>query len=123
MEVAIVGRHFLIDQNTKVAKPYFGKQETVIDTATYIAPALPADPADDPIPDPNTGITQHYGIVNVGPIIQRNFFSVATAVIEIPDRPVGGEYETADVRLVIFRGGSDIIHKQKYYNVPVAPAR
>lgn len=49
----------------------------------------------------------------------RTMASVATAVIEIPDPPLGGEHETADVRLVLTRGGSSIIHKQKYYNVPV----
>jgi hypothetical protein len=90
-------------------------------TAAYIAPVLPLDPADDPIPDPNTRITQHYEIVHHDLHHHRNRFSVATAVIGISNPP-GGEYKTADVRLVITRGGSDIIHKQKYYNVPVESA-
>jgi hypothetical protein len=48
-------------------------------------------------------------------------FSVATAVIVIPDPPAGGEHDTADIRLVIHRNG-EIVHRQLYYNVPVAPA-
>jgi Tc toxin complex TcA C-terminal TcB-binding domain len=96
-------------------------------TAAYIAPTLPPSPdTAPPIPnqDPNNRITQHFGI-NSDPILStfsREFFAVATAVIEIPDPPTGGEYQTADVRLEITRSGSGIVHKQIYYNVPVAPA-
>ena len=92
-----------------------------------LPPEVYIDPT--PIPDPNTRITQHF---QIGPATTptpppapgmkfRQFFSVATAVIEIPDPPAGGEYKTADVRLVITRGGKDIIHKQIYYNVPLNP--
>ncbi|MDH3643201.1 MAG: hypothetical protein OES38_13960, partial [Gammaproteobacteria bacterium] len=95
-------------------------------TATYIAPTLPPSPSPDPTPDPDpdSRITQHFSIdpVPLGPDFVRNFSAIATAVIEIPDPPAGGEYQTADIRLVITRGGSDIVHRQIYYNVPVAPA-
>lgn len=43
--------------------------------------------------------------------------SAATAVIEITD--LQHEYESVDIKLIISRGGSEIIHKQKYYNVPL----
>lgn len=98
-------------------------------TATYIAPtSLPLSP--DPIPpipvqDPNNRITQHFSITPVGLAgdFARNFSAVATAVIEIPDPPVGGggEFRTADIRIVITRDGNEMVHKQLYYNVSVAP--
>lgn len=94
-------------------------------TAPYIAPALPPSPSANPTPnqDPNNRITQHFEIVPVGiGVFARNFFAVATAVIEIPTPPAGGEFRTADVRLVMTRSGGDVVHKQIYYNVPVAPA-
>jgi hypothetical protein len=96
-------------------------------TAAYIAPTLPPSPSPNPtpVPDPNSRITQHFDISSASPPpgnLARTFLSVATAVIEIPDPPPGGEHETADVRLTISRGGSNIVHKQIYYNVPVAPA-
>jgi len=49
-------------------------------------------------------------------------FAVATAVVEIPAPAPGGEHETADIRLVITRGGSEILHRRQYYNVPVSNA-
>ena len=49
-------------------------------------------------------------------------FSVATAVIELPAPAPGGEHETADLRLVITRSGSEIVHRRHYYNVPVSNA-
>ncbi|WP_144551347.1 neuraminidase-like domain-containing protein [Peribacillus simplex] len=95
-------------------------------TAAYIAPFLPQSPSLDPtpVPDPSNRITQHFEVVPDPLLPQpgwqvRNFFAVATAVIVIPDPPVGGEYRTADVRLTITRGGKDIVYKQMYYNVPV----
>jgi Tc toxin complex TcA C-terminal TcB-binding domain len=96
-------------------------------TATYIAPTtLPPSPSPNPTPvqDPNNRITQHFSItlgLQPGEFV-RNFFAIATAVIQIPDPPAGGEYQTADVRLVITRNGNEIAHKPIYYNVPVAPA-
>lgn len=65
----------------------------------------------DPV-DPNTRIVQHTDPPGGGAPQ-----SVATAVIEIPDRPAGGEYDTVDIRLVITRNGTELIHKQVYYNV------
>ena len=96
-------------------------------TATYIAPALPPSPSPNPIPnpDPNNRITQHFAISLVSinpPLSARSFQSIATAVIEIQDPAAGGEYKTADIRLVIRRGGNETVHKQIYFNVPVAPA-
>ena len=61
--------------------------------------------------DPATRIVQHFD--------GNTPKAIATAVIEIPDPPVGGEYRTADVRLVITRNGNEIAHKPIYYNVPV----
>ncbi|WP_226602992.1 neuraminidase-like domain-containing protein [Bacillus cereus] len=76
-----------------------------IGSAKYIPPSSP-----DFI---DTGIVQHQ--------FGNNLFAVATAVIQIPPILPGGEgeYRTADVRLVITRGNSEIVHKQLYYNVPV----
>lgn len=89
-------------------------------TAAYIAPNLLHL---TPIQDPANRITQHYAInLLLSGERLREFFAVATAVIEIPDPPAGGEYNSADIRLVITRGGNEIVHKQVYYNVPVAPA-
>src|SRR6185369_14843848 len=77
-----------------------------------------------PVPDAKSRITQHFEIIPgaTPKDSARKFFAVATAVIEIPDPPAGHEHRTADVRLVLTRGGSEIIQKQVYYNVPVAPA-
>lgn len=94
-------------------------------TATYIAPNLPLSPSPDPRPgqDPNNRITQHFS--TSGPDINgdsaREFFAVATAVIEIPDAPAGGEYKDSDIRLVIKRGANEIVHKQIYFNVAFKP--
>src|SRR6185436_17982790 len=42
--------------------------------------------------------------------------------IEIPkDYPWISEYRAIDVRLVITRDGNEIVHKQLYYNLPLAP--
>ena len=71
---------------------------------SYIAPNLPPSPSPDPTPiqDPANRITQHFEIVAAGlGVFVRNFFAIATAVIEIPDPAAGGEFRTADVRLVI----------------------
>ena len=96
-------------------------------TAAYISPtSLPPSPdpiRPVPVQDPNNRITQHFNIAPFGlGDFARNFSAVATAVIEIPDPGVGGEFRTADVRLVITRGGNELVHKQICYNVPVAPA-
>ena len=69
--------------------------------------------------DPNTRIVQHYGLSST-PIPVTEPKAIATAVIEIPDPPAGGEYRTADIRLEITRSSSAIAHKPTYYNVPVA---
>ena len=97
----------------------------VLGSASYIAPNLPPSPGVDPTPDqdPDTRIVQHFSLTPVAlPNFSRDFAAVATAVIVIPDPPAGGEFRTADVRLVIRRGANETLHKQIYYNVPVAPA-
>ncbi|MCY7282514.1 MAG: insecticidal toxin complex protein, partial [Cyanobacteria bacterium CAN_BIN43] len=104
-----------------------GAATPALGPATYIAPTtLPPSPSPDPTPvqDPDTRIVQHFGITPGGlpGDFVRSFSAVATAVIQIPDPPAGGEYRTADVRLVITRNGNEIAHKPIYYNVPVAPA-
>lgn len=104
-----------------------GATTPALGPATYIAPtALPPSPSLDPTPvqDPDSRIVQHFSITPgalLGDFV-RNFSAVATAVIQIPDPPAGGEYRTADVRLVITRNGNEIAHKPIYYNVPVASA-
>jgi hypothetical protein len=98
------------------------------ETATYLAPKLPASPSKNPapVPDAKTRITQHFEIIP-GPTAKdlstRGLFAVATAVIEIPkDYSWRSEYRSLDVRLVITRDGNEIVQKQVYYNVPVAQA-
>ncbi|PYP83713.1 MAG: insecticidal toxin complex protein [Blastocatellia bacterium AA13] len=94
-------------------------------TAAYFAPNLPPSPSPkpSPVPDSKTRVIQHFEIVPVAGIknFARNLFAVATAVIEIPDALITREFRTVDARLVITRDGGEIIHKQLYYNVPVAP--
>jgi hypothetical protein len=72
--------------------------------------------------DPNTRIVQHYAIPRDNPLAGLQPQAVATAIIidPRPDPPAGGEYRTADIRLVITRNGNEIAHKPIYYNVPVA---
>ena len=104
-----------------------GTTTPALEPATYIAPtALPPSTSPDPVPvqDPNTLIVQHFSLIPIPLTVNfiRSFSAIATAVIEIPGPPAGGEYLTADVRLVITRNGNEIAHKPFYYNVPVAPA-
>lgn len=77
-------------------------------TGTSLGQAEFGDPT-----DPGTRIVQHIEPSPGG----FDFQSVATAVIEIPDSSAGGEYETVDIRLVLDRNGTELIHKQIYYNV------
>ena len=104
-----------------------GAATPALGPATYIVPTLPDSPSPNPTPvqDPDTRIVQHFSITESDDLpvfFERNFLAVATAIIEIPDPPAGGEYRTADIRLEITRGGNEIAHKPIYYNVPVAPA-
>src|SRR6266404_6603339 len=113
-----IAAHELSFNDLDGSAPAFG-------TASYIPPKLPASPSKNPapVPDPKSRITQHFEIIpGATPknLAMRHFFAVATAVIEIPDPPKGREYRTADLRLVITRDGSEIVHKQLYYNVPLA---
>ncbi|KYC35938.1 hypothetical protein WA1_48895 [Scytonema hofmannii PCC 7110] len=94
---------------------------SLIGQAQYLP--LPPNPLGTLPPplDPNTRIVQHYAFPD-NPLDGLQPQAVATAVIQIPDPPVGGEYRDVDIRLEITRGGSEIAHKPVYYNVPVAPA-
>ena len=95
-----------------------------IGSATYIAPTLPPSPSPnpDPQPDPNTRIVQHFGREAGGlGVFNRLMFSVATAVIEIPDGVPAAEHETVDLRITIERSGATIEHKRRYFNVPTLP--
>ena len=96
---------------------------TSLGSASYLPPtSFPPSPGPNPTPtqDPNTRIVQHFRINPNSPFNPNDqtleFFAVATAVIDIP---VGTEYKTADVILKITSGTREIIHKQKYFNVPV----
>lgn len=95
-------------------------------TASYKPPKkLPNCISIDPTPEqyPDNRIIQHFEISPASsfPLRKRTFFSVATAVIKIPDLPPG----TSDVRLDITRvtneNGTEkvekIVHNQVYYNV------
>lgn len=97
-----------------------------IGTATYIPPTLPPSPSPDPDPQPDadTRIVQHFGrevVSSPPPLFNRLMFSVATAVIEIPDGVPAVEHETVDLRITIERGGTTIEHKRRYFNVPTRP--
>jgi hypothetical protein len=81
------------------------------------------DPAQPWDPDPATGIVQHWEPNPFFPMVF-DMQAVATAVIEVPVPPGVGdppEHQTSDIRLEITRGGAEIIHRQIYYNVPLAP--
>jgi len=96
-------------------------------TAACLAPKLPDSPSKNPapVPDLRSRITGHLEIIaraKPSDLSARNFNAVATGVIEILDRPADRKYRTADVRLVITRVGGEILHKQVYYDMPVAPA-
>ncbi|MGH8652068.1 MAG: hypothetical protein ACREYE_07745 [Gammaproteobacteria bacterium] len=102
-----IAAHEVSFNNPAGSGPAFG-------TAVYIAPTLPPSPSPNPTPvqDPANRITQHFSLPFLGGgDFGRIFSAVATAVIEIPDPPAGGEFRTADVRVVITRNGNDIVHK------------
>ncbi|TFG40394.1 MAG: insecticidal toxin complex protein, partial [Candidatus Aminicenantes bacterium] len=73
------------------------------------------------LPNPLNRISQHIKItippLPAPPII--DLLAVATAVIEVPDGLA--EYMTRDIRLVITRGGKEIINRIVHYNVPEIP--
>ncbi|MFC5751424.1 neuraminidase-like domain-containing protein [Actinomadura rugatobispora] len=91
--------------------------------ATYRAPVDP--PPTDPFrPNQNSDIVQHWGPTEEPPPeplpVPDVFKAVATAVIRIPSG-TGPEHGSPDLRLVIRRNGSTIVHRQLYFNVPVDP--
>ncbi len=90
--------------------------------ASYLPPTLPETPSLDPapVPDPDTGITQHFTIKPALNLFSREMHSVATAVIEVPDAALTPEHDTIDVRLTIDRAGTPIARDRIHYNVQVA---
>lgn len=92
-------------------------QGVLLGTAQFVDPPNTAQPWD---PDPATGVAQHFetqlGLPPPPPVAQ----AVATAVVEIP-AAFGPEHETNDLLLQITRGTGTVVHRQVYFNVPVAP--
>ena len=93
---------------------------TPLTPATFLPPTnIPVSPGPAPTPtqNPATRLVQHFKVFPLGlGLFSRDDYAVATAVIEIP---AGPEYKTADLSFRITRGGGDIIHHQRYYNVPI----
>ncbi len=86
-----------------------------IGQASYLAPENPPPLPQNPNPD--TGIVQHFVIINPDePLPTWIPQAVATAIIEVDNQP---EYKTSDILFEITRDGNEIIHKQVYYNVQV----
>lgn len=102
-----------------------GGTGAALGSADYLAPTLPVSPGGDvtPDPDPNTRVTQHFRI-DPDPVsgFERTMFAVATAVIEVPAAAAGTEHETRDIRLVVTRNGTELVHRRRYFNVPMSTA-
>ena len=106
--------------------PKVGK---IVGSATYLPPPTPPLPLDPTpwIPDPNTGIVQHYTPPKLFPLTQPQPEAAATAVIEVNLLPLGyKEYVSPDLRIEINRGGTTISEKNFFYDVttnagPVPP--
>jgi len=92
-----------------------------IGSAAYIAPTVPIDlsPTGAPQHDVDTRIVQHFGAHPTNPLAGDVMFSVATALIEVPDGTPAAEHETVDLRITLERGGVTIEHKRRYFNVPM----
>ncbi|SIO38875.1 hypothetical protein SAMN05444722_1828 [Rhodovulum sp. ES.010] len=90
-----------------------------IGSAAYIAPTVPIDvsPTGAPQHDADTRIVQHFGAHPTNPLADDVMFSVATALIEVPDGTPAAEHETVDLRITLERGGAAIEHKRRYFNV------
>jgi hypothetical protein len=87
---------------------------TPVGSASYLPPPDPAKPW---IPDPGTGIVQHFTVplLPFPPTAE----AVATAVIEVA-LPAGyREYLTPDLRIDASRGGTTLSDRNLYYDVQV----
>ncbi|WP_211441256.1 Tc toxin subunit A-related protein [Collimonas humicola] len=87
------------------------KTGQLIGSATYVAP-----PGPPWIPDPSTGIVQHFTTL---PLIQPE--AVATAVIQINEPAGYKEYVSPDLRIEIVRGATTVIDGTLYYDVQTSP--
>src|SRR5262249_44306102 len=93
------------------------KAGTKVGSATFVPPPNPAKPW---IPDPATGIVQHF----TNPVLplQPGPEAVATAVIEAKLLPAGYKEDvSSDLRIEISRNGTTIVDKNYYYDVTTVP--
>ncbi|MBS0423446.1 MAG: insecticidal toxin complex protein [Proteobacteria bacterium] len=93
------------------------KMGTKVGEAGYLPPPNPANPW---IPDPSTGIVQHFTPLQIQPPRPPQPESVATAVIEVSVPAGYKEYVSPDLRITITRTGSAISEKNFYYDVEIA---
>jgi len=93
--------------------PKFGTQ---VGSAGYLPPPDPAQPW---IPDPASGIVQHFTI----PLLPfpPNAEAVATAVLEVTLPSGYHEYVTPDLRIEASRAGTTLSFKNLYYDVQILP--
>jgi hypothetical protein len=91
------------------------KTGIAVGTAAYIAPPDPAQPW---IPDPSTGIVQHFTV----PVLPfpPTAEAVATAVIPVSEPAGYREYVTPDLRIELTRSGAPVSGRNFYYDVAVA---
>lgn len=76
-----------------------GSGEVLLGLADYLPPFLRA--TDPPVPDPRTGIVQHWGQLE-GTFAPIGFLAVATAAIEVPSS-AGPEHGSRDLRVEVAR--------------------
>src|SRR5262245_2041573 len=90
---------------------------TKVGDAAYVAPPDATTPW---IPDPTTGIVQHFTTSSGLPPTSSQLEAVATVVIQVT-LPAGyQEYVSPDLRIDIRRNGSTISDKSLYYDVAIA---
>jgi hypothetical protein len=90
--------------------------------ARYLATTPPADADDPPILDADTRIVQHFGAASTNVFVpQIGLLSVATAVIDASGA-AHAEHATRDLRLIVTRGGGEIVLDQTFYNAPLDPS-
>lgn len=83
-----------------------------------LPPVLPGDP---PQLDVNTRIVQHFGAASTNLFVpQIGLLSVATAVIDASGA-AHAEHATRDLRLIVTRGGGQIVLDQTFFNAPLDP--
>ncbi|MFD7131992.1 neuraminidase-like domain-containing protein [Streptomyces sp. NPDC059894] len=88
--------------------------------ARYVAPPHPAHPE---LPDPDTGIVQHFRLTGPPPTGAFKPLAAATALFEVaaPHPPTGRpEHGTRDLRIEVSRDGGVILVRRIFMNVPEA---